>query len=186
MTANLHVETSGAVPGARFNNLKSSEEASWRLYRPPRHEKVDHQDLHGLSALVECHRAHLDQSLLRARSRGGALREFRSPDEARRPGAPAAASGTRRIPPTMPPGGLGSLSTSSRIVIAAVCPPLAARPRNTLSRAVLSSRWNGCGSNSAAKALIRSASTRNAPEPKVWPTVNRRESGRSFGCAPVR
>jgi hypothetical protein len=186
MTANLHAETSGAVPGARFNNLKRSEEASGRLYRPPRHEKVDHEDLHGLSALVECRRAHLDQSLLRARSRGAHFENFALQMKLVARAHGRGQRNSSNPAPTMPPAGLGSLSTSTRIVIAAVCQPLAARPRNTLSRAVLSSRWNGCGSNSAAKALIRSASTRNAPEPKVWPTVNRRESGRSFGCAPVR
>jgi hypothetical protein len=42
--------------------------------------------------------------------------------------------------PTMPPAGLISLSTNSLIVIAAVCQPLAARPRKIESAAALSSR----------------------------------------------
>jgi hypothetical protein len=44
--------------------------------------------------------------------------------------------------PMIPPAGLSSLSTSSRMVTAAVCQPLAARPRNIDSAAALSSRWN--------------------------------------------
>src|SRR5260370_24033861 len=67
--------------------------------------------------------------------------------------------------------GFNSLSTRSRMVIAAVCQPLAASPRNIELRAASSSRWKGCGSNSAAKALIRSFSTRKRPEPKVCPTA---------------
>jgi hypothetical protein len=46
-----------------------------------------------------------------------------------------------------------------------VCQPLAAKPRNMLLRAASSSRWKGCGSNSAAKLLIRSPSMRARPEP---------------------
>src|SRR5258705_9523188 len=71
----------------------------------------------------------------------------------------------------IPPAGFNSLSTSSRMVIAAVCQPLAASPRNIEPRAASSSRWKGCGSNSAAKLLMRSFSTRRRPEPKVCPTT---------------
>src|SRR5712691_13195785 len=71
----------------------------------------------------------------------------------------------------IPPAGFSSLSTRSRMVIAAVCQPLAASPRNIEPRAASSSRWKGCGSNSAAKVLIRSLSTRRRPEPKVCPTA---------------
>jgi hypothetical protein len=42
--------------------------------------------------------------------------------------------------PTIPPAGLRSLSTSNFIVMAAVCQPLAARPRNIVLRAASSSR----------------------------------------------
>src|SRR5204862_1657405 len=73
--------------------------------------------------------------------------------------------------PTMPPAGLKSLSTRSRMVTAAVCQPLAASPPKIVSRAASSSRWNGCGSNSAAKALIRSLSIGSGPERKVCPTA---------------
>src|SRR6266446_989722 len=73
--------------------------------------------------------------------------------------------------PTMPPAGLRSLSTRSRMVTAAVCQPLAASPRKIVSRAASSSRWNGCGSNSAPNVLIRSVSIRTRPERKVCPTA---------------
>src|SRR5205807_2509848 len=63
------------------------------------------------------------------------------------------------------------LSTSSRMVSAAVCQPLAASPPKIVRLAAASSRWKGCGSNSAAKLLIRSGSTRIRPEPKVCPTA---------------
>ena len=56
--------------------------------------------------------------------------------------------------PTIPPAGSISLSTRSRMVRAAVCQPLAANPPKIVSSAASSSRWNGWGSNSAAKALI--------------------------------
>jgi hypothetical protein len=46
------------------------------------------------------------------------------------------------------------------MVIEAVCQPLAASPLKIVWRAAASSRWKGCGSNSAAKLLTRSASTR--------------------------
>ena len=44
------------------------------------------------------------------------------------------------------------------MVSAAVCQPLAARPRRIERFAASSLRWNGCGSNSAAKDFIRAAS----------------------------
>jgi hypothetical protein len=47
------------------------------------------------------------------------------------------------------------------MVSARVCRPLAANPWKSVSRAASSSRWNGCGSNSAANVLIRSLSIRN-------------------------
>ena len=59
----------------------------------------------------------------------------------------------------------------SRIVSAAVCQPLAAKPWNMLLPAACSSRWKGCGSNSAANLLICALSTRNRPEPKVCPAT---------------
>jgi hypothetical protein len=67
----------------------------------------------------------------------------------------------------MPPAGLRSLSHSSRIVTAAVCQPLAASPLKIEWRAAASSRWKGCGSNSAANAKIRSLSMRTHPDPNV-------------------
>ena len=67
--------------------------------------------------------------------------------------------------------GLRSLSTSSRMVIAAACQPLAAKRPKIVSRAVSSSRWNGWGSNSAAKVLIRSSSIGSGPERTIWPTA---------------
>ncbi len=50
------------------------------------------------------------------------------------------------------------------MVSAAVCQPLAARPPKNEPRAASSLRWNGCGSNWAAKALMAAASTRSVPE----------------------
>ena len=45
------------------------------------------------------------------------------------------------------------------MVSAAVCQPLATNLPNIELRAASSSKWNGCGSNSAANALMRSLST---------------------------
>ena len=56
------------------------------------------------------------------------------------------------------------------MVTAAVCQPLAARPWNIVCCAAAASRWKGCGSNSAAKLLIRSSSMHKRPELKVCPT----------------
>jgi hypothetical protein len=58
----------------------------------------------------------------------------------------------------MPPASGNPLSTSSRMVIAAVCQPLAANPANSVLFAVSLSRWKGCGSNWPANALIWAAS----------------------------
>ena len=74
--------------------------------------------------------------------------------------------------PRMPPAGRRSPSTSIRMVAAAVYQPLAAKPPKMLLRAASSSRWKGCGSNSAANAMIRSCSTRGrSDEPYVCPTA---------------
>jgi hypothetical protein len=51
------------------------------------------------------------------------------------------------------------LSTSSFIVSAAVCQPLAARPPKNVFFAASSSVWKGCGSNCCAKALICATSS---------------------------
>ena len=51
------------------------------------------------------------------------------------------------LPPPMIPAARGTLSTSSFMVIAAVCHPLAASPAKIVLLAAASSRWNGCGSN---------------------------------------
>jgi len=55
------------------------------------------------------------------------------------------------------------------MVIAAVCQPLAASPPNIVSRSASSSRWNGCGSNSAPNVLIRSLSIRTPTRAKGLP-----------------
>ena len=59
--------------------------------------------------------------------------------------------------PMEPPAILGSRSTVNRIVRAAVCQPLATRPPKNVFAAAFSSRWNGCGSNCDANALISAA-----------------------------
>jgi hypothetical protein len=61
-------------------------------------------------------------------------------------------------------GGRKPLWTRSRMVGAAVCQPLAARAPKNEPRAASSSRWNGCGSNWAASALIPAVSTRSVPD----------------------
>ena len=61
--------------------------------------------------------------------------------------------------PIAPPAIGSAPSVSSRMVIAAVCQPLATSSPKKLSRAAASSVWKGCGSNSAANALIASAVT---------------------------
>src|SRR5438132_1469960 len=71
--------------------------------------------------------------------------------------------------PMIPPAGRNPLSTSSRMVSAAVCQPLAARPPKNEPRAAFSSRWKGCGSNCAAKALIAAESTRSVVETTFCP-----------------
>ena len=54
--------------------------------------------------------------------------------------------------------------------MAAVCHPLATSSPKKVPRAASSSRWNGCGSNSRANALMRSAVTVTVPEPNFCPT----------------
>jgi len=49
--------------------------------------------------------------------------------------------------PMMAPASGNPLSTRRRMVIAAVCQPLAANPANSVPFAFSSSRWKGCGSN---------------------------------------
>ena len=75
--------------------------------------------------------------------------------------------------PTMPPAIGAPPSTMRRIVIAMVCQPLAARPLKSVAFAASSSRWNGCGSKSRAKALISGAVT------CFVALVNRAPTGRS-------
>ena len=73
--------------------------------------------------------------------------------------------------PTMPPAIGAPPSTKRRMVSAAVCQPLAASPPSRLVRAACSSRWKGCGSNSAAKVLIAASSTITDPLVKRRPTM---------------
>src|SRR5689334_13454020 len=70
-----------------------------------------------------------------------------------------------------PPAIVSSPSTSKRIDKEAVYQPLAASRPNTLSRAAASSRWNGCGSNSAAKALHPSSVKVTEPVANLRPTA---------------
>ena len=68
------------------------------------------------------------------------------------------------------------------MVSAAVCQPLAASPPKTVPRAASSSRWKGCGSNSAAKSLI-SLRGRPAAAPEAEFLARRRnprDSARSW------
>jgi hypothetical protein len=87
--------------------------------------------------------------------------------------------------PTMPPAGLSSLPTRSRMVRAAVCQPLATNPWKIVSCGAASSRWKGCGSNSAAKALICSLLIRSRQELKSAPQRSLRDIARSFALAPA-
>jgi hypothetical protein len=77
-----------------------------------------------------------------------------------------------RMLPIMPPAGLSSVSSSSRIHRHGSGVP-AAGGQSTKNRAAraASSRWNSCGSNSAANARARSPSMRSRPEPNVCPTA---------------
>src|SRR5262245_33122221 len=70
-----------------------------------------------------------------------------------------------------PPAIVISPSTSNRIDSEAVYQPLAARRPNTLWCAAASSRWNGCGSNSAANALQTSSVKVTEPVANFWPTA---------------
>src|ERR1700722_1173901 len=60
-------------------------------------------------------------------------------------------------------------SAMMRIMIAQLCQPEAHRPPTMLARAASSSRCIGCGSNSAANALISSAVTSYGPYSVTWP-----------------
>src|SRR6516225_4110261 len=62
-------------------------------------------------------------------------------------------------PLPMTPSDSGRVCTRSCIVTAVVCHPLATSRLKNVGRAVASSRWNGCGSNSPANLLIHPAST---------------------------
>ncbi|SLH39875.1 Uncharacterised protein [Mycobacteroides abscessus subsp. abscessus] len=58
--------------------------------------------------------------------------------------------------PMMPVANGSPVVTSSRMVIDAVCHPLAASPRKKVSCAVSSPRWKGWGSHAVAKSMIAS------------------------------
>ena len=72
----------------------------------------------------------------------------------------------------------GRSSTQRRIEMAAVCQPDAASPLNAVFLAAASSKWNGCGSNSAANRLISSLVTKTSPLLKRIP--NARSSNHSI------
>ena len=57
-----------------------------------------------------------------------------------------------------------------RIAIAQVCQPLAERRPKSEASAAASSRWNGCGSNSRAKARTASRVTGMWPNSRTLPT----------------
>src|SRR5262249_30698141 len=69
-------------------------------------------------------------------------------------------------------------SAMMRIMIAQVCQPDAHNPPTSVARAASSSRCIGCGSNSAANALISSALTSWRPYSLTWPTA--KSSQKSF------
>src|SRR4029079_199971 len=62
-------------------------------------------------------------------------------------------------------------STNSRMVIAAVCQPLATCPRKIDPPAASGAVWEGCGSYSRAKAMIASAVTSTSGDSKLSPTA---------------
>jgi hypothetical protein len=66
-------------------------------------------------------------------------------------------------------GQAGPLVTSRRIVMRAVCQPLAARPAKIDWPGLASSRWKGCGSNWRANAVTWSTSSACASVLKVSP-----------------
>ena len=70
-----------------------------------------------------------------------------------------------------PKGRTFNFDPSKRIDSDAVYQPLAARRPKMLSRAAASSRWNGCGSNSAAKALHPSSVSVTEPVANLRPTA---------------
>src|SRR5260370_27042249 len=72
----------------------------------------------------------------------------------------------------------GLTSTQRRIEMAAVCQPEAASPLNAVFSAAASSKWKGCGSNSAANRLISSLVTETSALLKRIP--NARSSNHSI------
>ena len=75
------------------------------------------------------------------------------------------------MPAPIEPPAIGMTSTIIRMVTAAVCQPEATSSPKKLSFAAASSVWKGCGSNSRAKALIRSASIASRPPSNTRPGV---------------
>ena len=58
-------EPSAAVdPIVQLRVAEDMQQLVGVLFRPPWHEKIGHQDLNGLAALVECRCTHLDQTLV--------------------------------------------------------------------------------------------------------------------------
>src|SRR6478609_10222023 len=72
----------------------------------------------------------------------------------------------------------GRILTIRLIEMAAVCQPDAASPLSMVFLAAISSKWNGCGSNSAANRVISSLVTGNSPVLKRIP--NARSSNHSI------
>src|SRR5256885_2392281 len=66
-----------------------------------------------------------------------------------------------------------------RIIIAAVCQPLAMRPPYIVVLAASSSTWNGCGSNSEANRTMSSRLT--STPPNSWTCPSRKSSQYSEG-----
>ena len=124
---------------------------------PPEGEDLRDQHLHHLAALVQRLGAHGDHAAVGARA-GGRDRLDHALDAAgRRRGGSGAARRSRRRRRSGRRRSAGRRRRACAWSAAAVCQPLAARPPKKVPSAVASSRWKGCGSNSAAKALIASA-----------------------------
>ena len=87
--------------------------------------------------------------------------------------APGRVGAGQEISPPAPisPPAIGSPWTARRMVIAAVCQPLATSSPKKLPAAASASVWNGWGSHWLAKATAPSASSAYSPVVKRCPTL---------------
>src|SRR5262245_46391386 len=144
-----------------------------------------------IKLIIGCSDASTSSSRSFTNPRSGRLREARVSSTVARaltcaPGRIGASHCTSSIPGApMKLVSASMPSVSMRMSRQQLCQPEATRPPNKLARAAVSSRCIGCGSYSAAKAMISARVIRRGPHSVTWPGLKSSQCRRGTAILPL-